>query len=234
MNASRKLSRTTQRKRVMKTREPKTENGGWQTRSVLGCGSKARKAGIVVENATKNSSSSAEATSLAGQKKYGASRGLNSGFAVVLQSGRTYGAVFCFLILHFSFCLRAHAQSYSIEWHNISGGGGTSTNAQYAVTGTIGQPDAGATMAGNYSLTGGFWSFISVVQTPGAPTLHINHSSNSVTVYWQDVPGWTLQTNSNLSASADWADDHAAALLNGTNSLTLTAPHGNLFFRLSH
>ena len=49
------------------------------------------------------------------------------------------------------------AQSYSIDWHTTDGGGGTSTGGVYAVTGTIGPPDAGGPMiGGNYSLTGGF------------------------------------------------------------------------------
>ena len=52
---------------------------------------------------------------------------------------------------------------------------------------------------GNYSLTGGFWALISVVQTPGAPTLYISHSGNTVTVYWQAVSGWTLHQNNNLA-----------------------------------
>jgi hypothetical protein len=36
------------------------------------------------------------------------------------------------------------AQSYSIDWYKVSGGGGTSTGATYQVSGTIGQPDAGS------------------------------------------------------------------------------------------
>src|SRR5471030_636315 len=31
----------------------------------------------------------------------------------------------------------AHTQSYSIDWYKISGGGGTSTNGQYLLSGTI-------------------------------------------------------------------------------------------------
>ena len=57
----------------------------------------------------------------------------------------------------------ARAQSYSLDWHKIAGGGGTSTGGVYAVSGTIGQHDAGGPMAGgNYSLTGGFWAFYAV------------------------------------------------------------------------
>src|ERR1039457_7016291 len=99
-------------------------------------------------------------------------------------------ALFCFILLHSCFCL--HAQQYSIDWHKVSGGGGTSSNSQYSVSGTIGQPDAGVAMSGgNYSATGGFWSLISVVQTTGAPTLTITHSGNSVRVSWPyPATGW--------------------------------------------
>ena len=82
--------------------------------------------------------------------------------------------------------LTASAQSYTIDWYKIAGGGGTSTGGTYTVSGTIGQPDAsGAMSGGNYSVTGGFWALIQVVQTPGAPTLYISQSGNSVTLYWQ-------------------------------------------------
>ena len=63
----------------------------------------------------------------------------------------------------------AHAQQYSIDWSSIDGGGGTSTGGVYAVTGTIGQPDAGTLSGGAYTLQGGFWGVIAAVQTPGAP-----------------------------------------------------------------
>src|SRR5665213_2628504 len=91
------------------------------------------------------------------------------------------------------------AQQYSIDWYKIAGGGGTSTGATYQVTGTIGQPDAGGAMSGgNFSVTGGFWSLISVVQTSGAPTLTITNSGNNVIVSWPyPSTGWTLQQNSN-------------------------------------
>ena len=127
------------------------------------------------------------------------------------------------------------AQTYSVNWSKISGGCGTSTNGQFAVTGTIGQHDAGGAMSGgNYSLTGGFWSLISVAQTPGTPTLYISHASNTVTVYWQDVAGWSLEQNNNLTMPANWTTSGGVTSSGGTNSLTLTNPVGNLFFRLSN
>ncbi|HXI72987.1 MAG TPA: hypothetical protein VNN22_21820 [Verrucomicrobiae bacterium] len=128
------------------------------------------------------------------------------------------------------------AQQYSVDWYKIAGGGGTSTNSQYSVSGTIGQPDAGGAMSGGqYAVTGGFWSLINVVQTPGAPTLFISHSGNTVTVYWQDVAGWNLIQSGNLTTPiASWSASSSPTPTGGTNFLNLVNPSGNLFFRLKN
>ena len=78
-----------------------------------------------------------------------------------------------------------YSQQYSIDWYKVSGGGGTSTNGQYSLSGTIGQHDAGGPMTGgSYSLTGGFWALYAM-QTPGAPRLSIKvTTTNTVMVYW--------------------------------------------------
>src|SRR5271154_3312918 len=97
------------------------------------------------------------------------------------------------------------AQSYSIDWYKVAGGGGTSTGGTYQVSGTIGQPDAGGPMTGGqYSLTGGFWSLISVVQTGGLPDLTITHSGSSVIVSWPDTGSYTLQQNGTVGVPAGW------------------------------
>jgi len=126
------------------------------------------------------------------------------------------------------------AQSYSIDWYKIAGGGGTSTGGVYSVSGTIGQADASAPLTGgNFSVTGGFWSLVNVVQTPGAPTLNITRSGNTVTVYWQDVSGWSLvQSSSVATPIASWSASSSPTLTGGTNYLNLVSPAGNLFFRL--
>ena len=127
------------------------------------------------------------------------------------------------------FAWNATAQSYSIDWYKIAGGGGTSTGGTYSVSGTIGQPDASSTMSGgSYSLTGGFWSLYAV-QTPGAPLLTITHVGNQAIVSWSpSVTGWTLQTNANLATPA-WGN-YLGTIIN--NSMTNAPPKGNLFFRL--
>jgi hypothetical protein len=130
-------------------------------------------------------------------------------------------------------CIPARAQQYSVDWYKIAGGGGTSTNGQYSLSGTIGQHDAGGPMSGgNYSLTGGFWALYSVIQIPGAPTLYITHSGNTVTVFWQAAPGWSLQQNSNVALPAGWSASSGVTTSNGTNYWSITPPIGNLFFQL--
>ena len=142
----------------------------------------------------------------------------------------------CFILLRPTFCLGAQEQ-YTIDWFKISAGGGTSTNGQYSVTGTIGQHDAGGPMAGgNYSLTGGFWSLIAAVQTQGAPTLTITSTGpNMVVVSWPlSATDLVLQQNPDLR-SATWSNYSGTINDDGTiKSVTISPPTGNLFFRLIH
>jgi hypothetical protein len=130
----------------------------------------------------------------------------------------------------------SRAQNYSIDWYKISGGGGTSSNGQFTVSGTIGQHDAGGPMTGgNYSLTGGFWSFLSVVQTVGSPTLRIFlTTSNTAVVAWPaPSTGFTLQMNTNLS-TATWVGTSAPIPVGSENQVIIAPPVGRQFFRLVH
>ena len=130
------------------------------------------------------------------------------------------------------------AQPYSIDWYKIAGGGGTSTGGTYQVSGSLGQPDAsGAMSGGRYSVTGGFWALINVVQMPGVPKLIIvPNGANSVKILWPDptTNTYTLQQNANL-ALANWVTSgYAISNVGGTNAITITPPTGNLFFRLAN
>src|SRR5208337_1732164 len=128
----------------------------------------------------------------------------------------------------------ASGQSYSIDWYKIAGGGGTSTGGTYAVSGTIGQQDAGGPMTGgSYSLTGGFWALISVVQTPGTPNLTVRFvGPNSVVVSWPNTGTYTLLQNSSVGGGGWTTSGYTITTANGTNSIAITPPTGNLFFRL--
>ena len=85
-----------------------------------------------------------------------------------------------------AFCLCAHAQpNYTNKWSTIDGGGGASTGGVYTITGTASQPDAGVMRGGEYTVNGGFWGRIAVVQMPGAPPLTIRRmGANSLAVCW--------------------------------------------------
>ena len=130
----------------------------------------------------------------------------------------------------------SQAQSYSIDWYKVAGGGGTSTGGAYQISGTVGQSDAGPVLSGgNYSLTGGFWALYAL-QTAGAPGLRIYLSSpSSAVVAWlAPATGFVLQENSNLN-SPNWINSAAAvATIHGTNQVTITPPAGNKLFRLYH
>ena len=142
--------------------------------------------------------------------------------------------IWAFSLFISALCLPAWGQSYSIDWSKISGGGGASTGGVYSVSGTIGQHDAAAAMSGgNYSLTGGFWSIITVVQTTGAPMLTLTHSGNNVSISWpSSSQGWTLQQCSDLAAGS-WDACGITVSNDGKNCcVTISPPAGNLFFRL--
>ena len=134
-----------------------------------------------------------------------------------------------FCLLFFVLCFQAWGQ-YSIDRSTIAGGGGTSTNGPYSLSGTIGQPDAGRMSGGNFSLTGGFWAWPTLVQTPGAPTLHIaNAAPGFATIGWTPpTPGFTLQSTDSL-APANWVNAPS-----GTNNpATIPATLLARFYRLA-
>ena len=137
----------------------------------------------------------------------------------------------CFLsaIVWLAVALAGHAQTNRIVWFTIDGGGGTSTGGVYAVSGTLGQPDAGATLTGgNYSLTGGFWSGLAAVQQPGAPTLFITTAGPNATLSWSPAtPGFVLQHTTALSP-VDWQDAPSGS----TNSNSIPATGAARFYRL--
>jgi hypothetical protein len=60
----------------------------------------------------------------------------------------------------------------------------------------------------------------------------IRNGANSVQVVWPATGTYTLQTNNNL-ATANWTTYSGNInSTGGTNSITISPPSGNLFFRL--
>jgi len=126
--------------------------------------------------------------------------------------------------------IAASAQSYSIDWFTIDGGGRTSTNAVYSLTGTIGQPDADGPMTGgNYALTGGFWALPSAVQATNLPALTIVASApGQAAISWNPAtPGFILEQSDSLTP-ANWI----AAPSGAANPIIVPAAMAARFYRL--
>jgi len=119
---------------------------------------------------------------------------------------------------------------YSIDWFKIAGGGGTSTGGVYAISGTIGQLDAGPVMTnGQYSVTGGFWALPQAVQVVGAPLLTITPAApGNATISWTpSTPGFVLQETLSLTP-AHWTNSVSGSTNPVTISLTLPAKYYRL------
>ena len=140
---------------------------------------------------------------------------------------RTLGLVIAGLLLALS---SLHAQTYSIDWSKIAGGGGTSTGGVYSVSGTIGQPEAGGALTnGQYSVTGGFWVLPQAVQVSDAPTLTIARATpGQARISWTPATaGFVLQENLNLSTPT-WTNSPSGA----TNPITVPASGPVKYYRL--
>ena len=137
----------------------------------------------------------------------------------------------CFTLLALG-ALTASAQQYSVPWFKVAGGGGMqSTGGVYALSGTIGQPDAGKSSGGNYTIEGGFWSIVAV-QTPGSPLLSVEQLGGAVRVYWT-LPATDFLLDQSLTVTGAWSQVSYPYTTNATQiSITLPAPAGNKFYRL--
>lgn len=131
--------------------------------------------------------------------------------------------------------LGLNAQNLAIRWSTIDGGGGTSTGGVYAVSGTIGQPDAGIMRGGNFAVNGGFWGYLAPVQMPGAPLLNISLTPTNTALIWWTSPstGFNLQQNTNGLGTLNWSNVTVAPTDNGTiKSIVVSPSPGHRFYRL--
>ena len=123
---------------------------------------------------------------------------------------------------------KAPAQ-FSIDWYTIDGGGGTSTNQSYAISGTIGQPDASAAMVGgSYSIAGGFWPALSVIQTPDAPVLSLHRAGGNLVLSWSPSPAGFVLQQSTLLSTGTWQNAPSGP----TNPVVVPAGVPYQFYRL--
>jgi hypothetical protein len=138
------------------------------------------------------------------------------------------------VLLSLALSSAAWGQTHSIDLFSINGGGGTSTGSVFSVSGTIGQPNAGASSGPTYKLVGGFWA-IGAVQSSGGPPLSITASSGNVIISWPAPSGgFTLQQTSDLGAG-NWINVTAIPeTVSGRRRITVTPAMGHQFYRLKN
>jgi hypothetical protein len=112
---------------------------------------------------------------------------------------------------------------FDLKWSTIDGGGAASSGGQFSLSGTVGQADAGTLTGGQFKLEGGFWSGITLVQTPGSPILKIKLITGGLAVVsWPvSVTGFVLEEslaattgvwNATLQPIVDTATEHTVTV----------------------
>ena len=137
------------------------------------------------------------------------------------------------LLAALRFSARLAFGQFALDWSTMDGGGGSSTGGVYSVSGTIGQPDTGTMIGGNFTLQGGFWAGVAVVQTPGAPTLTIQATNQTLVLIWlASATGFSLQ-ESQVLGTTNWSNvTNVPVVVGGKSCVSLSPPAGNRFYRL--
>jgi hypothetical protein len=126
---------------------------------------------------------------------------------------------------------------YTVPGSSIDGGGGpcaggvsTSGRAAFSVIATVGQPDAGACMAGAYTMQGGL---VPTLQKTVGPELRITRSFGAVILTWPApaCAGFRLEGSANVSGGP-WVN-FGEGLPSGADRFAAVAASGPYqFFRL--
>lgn len=123
---------------------------------------------------------------------------------------------------------------YTVPWSKIAGGGPTtpSTGGVYAVSGTIGQPEASSSLTGGvYAVSGGFWPGANLLQTPGAPLVASEKLGGNVRIFWP-LPATGFVLDQSLTVTGVWSQVAFPYATNATH-ISVTVPAvGNKFYRL--
>ena len=97
------------------------------------------------------------------------------------------------LLLASSLVIAQTGGGFDLTWSTVDGGGGSSSGGDFALSGTIGQPDAGALAGGDFALSGGFWQCVATAEltSPGIVAV-----GNDVQLSWTG-PAATIYRASN-------------------------------------
>lgn len=130
--------------------------------------------------------------------------------------------------------LSAQAQQFAAPSTVIAAGGGGSAGGNFALVATIGQAVPGRQTGGNFTLEAGFIPTITVLQTPGAPTLSLNRATGTVILNWAVTSvAFTLESTMTPHVSSSWlAVAGLPTLISGTNYLSVPVATTHQFYRL--
>lgn len=120
--------------------------------------------------------------------------------------------------------------NYSLTWSTIDGGGASCAAGSYALSGTIGQPDANAATGGTYRLNSGFWPGLYGMMRP---MLHIAVSGPNVIISWPaSANGFYLQHCTDLARST-WASNPTPAFVFGADKVVVEPAANMRLYRLT-
>lgn len=123
---------------------------------------------------------------------------------------------------------------FELQWSTLDGGGGTSGGGRFALSGTIGQPDAGTLAGGPFKLEGGFWSGVTLLQSPGAPVLKIKFIGGGLAVLsWPvGVTGFALEETSTVGSAVWTATPQSVVDTAAEHTITVPASGVTKCYRL--
>ncbi len=100
--------------------------------------------------------------------------------------------------------------NFSVPWFVVAGGGGTTSNGGFVLTGTFGQwdPTQQPLDGGNFSLTGGFWSLLATNETPFDSLFSDNFANETIDpLKWITSGNTVFQSNDMMVVSNAAIDD---------------------------
>jgi len=134
--------------------------------------------------------------------------------------------------------LAGAAESLSIDWYIVDGGGSTSAG-EFTLSGTVGQPDAGALIASGYdfAIFGGYWGQLGdVIPVPAErPVLSISFANaNSLLLSWPaSQTGYLVQKR--RADAQSWNDLASIPVVVGNEyqvTLSFTPADAPTYFRV--
>ena len=131
-----------------------------------------------------------------------------------------------------------NAQDFQLDWFAVAAGGGESSGGDFELSATVGQPDASDTAGGDFAILGGFWSVVTVVDTPAVLSLNVRLTEGSAVISWPEggSGGFALEETdalANPSSNTAWTTVNVTPQAsNGTKSVRLPLASGNRFYRL--